>query len=66
VSATIARVRLVSVSLAGSATVTANGIEKWEPPAVAVDTWTDYTPSTDSSIWGDAPAAGSTSWGAAA
>ena len=66
VSAVIERIVFGSAAAAPVCSVTANGIEKWEPPAVAVDTWTDYTPGTDSSIWSDAPAASSTSWGAAA
>ena len=35
--------------------VVASGREKWEPPVAAVSNWTDYTPSTDSSIWSPAP-----------
>ena len=65
-TATIARVRFGSALSSPVCSIVANGREKWEPPVAAVDNWTDYTPSTDSSIWSPAPDPGSTNWSSAA
>lgn len=54
-TATIERVRTNSGLVQAVCLGVASGREKWEPPVAAVSNWTDYTPTTDSSIWSPAP-----------
>jgi hypothetical protein len=65
-TATIARVRFGSALSSPACSIVANGREKWEEPADAVDVWEEVVIESLPSIWQDAPQAPATNWTEAA